>query len=55
MYIYRMTVGVESQTGRMVLVDGQAGVSGGGIASDWLGASGGGSAEEQVYGLIVSG
>ena len=26
-YIYRMTVGVESQTGRMVLVDGQAGVS----------------------------
>ena len=54
-YIYRMTVGVESQTGRMVLIDGQAGVAAGGIASDWLGASGGGSAEEQVYGLIVSG
>ena len=29
-YIYRMTVGVESQTGRMVLIDGQAGVSAGG-------------------------
>ena len=29
-YIYRMTVGVESQTGRMVLIDGQAGVLGGG-------------------------
>ena len=54
-YIYRMTVGVESQTGRMVLVDGQAGASATGAASDWLGASGGGSAEEQVYGLIVSG
>ena len=54
-YIYRMTVGVESQMGRMVLIDGQAGVSAGGIASDWLGVSSGGPAEEQVYGLIVSG
>ena len=32
-YIYRMTVGVENQTGRMVLLDGQAGVSAGGAAS----------------------
>ena len=57
-YIYRMTVGVESQTGRMVLLDGQAGVSAGGTASVMPGASGiGGSdgADAQVYGLIVSG
>ena len=55
-YIYRMTVGMERQTGRMVLVDGQAGVSAVGVASDWLGASGGsGSAGEPVYGLIVLG
>ena len=57
-YIYRMTVGVENQTGRMVLLDGQAGVSAGGAASVMPGASGiGGSdgADAQVYGLIVSG
>ena len=56
-YIYRMTVGAESQTGRMVLVDGQAGVSTAGAASVWSGASGGASDGEraQVYGLIVSG
>ena len=57
-YIYRMTVGVERQTGRMVLLDGQAGVSAGGAASVMPGASGiGGSngADAQVYGLIVSG
>ena len=57
-YIYRMTVGVERQTGRMVLIDGQAGVSAGGAASVMPGASGiGGSdgADAQVYGLIVSG
>ena len=57
-YIYRMTVGVENQTGRMVLLDGQAGVSAGGAASVMPGASGiGGSdgADGQVYGLIVSG
>ena len=56
-YIYRMTVGVESQTGRMVLIDGQAGLASGGSASVWSGASGGGSAGEgsQVYGLLVSG
>ena len=57
-YIYRMTVGVERQTGRMVLIDGQAGVSAGAAASVMPGASGiGGSdgADAQVYGLIVSG
>ena len=57
-YIYRMTVGVERQTGRMVLIDGQAGVSAGGAASVMPGAAGiGGSkgADGQVYGLVVSG
>ena len=57
-YIYRMTVGVESQTGRMVLIDGQAGVSAVGAASVMPGAAGiGGSdgADAHVYGLIVSG
>ena len=53
-YIYRMTVGAESQTGRMVLIDGQAGVSTAGAASSWSGVSGGGE-DAQVYGLIVSG
>ena len=56
-YIYRMTVGVKHQTGRMVLLDGQAGVSAGGVASVMPGASGvGGShGESEEYGLIVSG
>ena len=57
-YVYRMTVGVESQTGRMVLIDGQAGVSAGGMASVWPGASGGSGSDggdAQVYGLVVSG
>ena len=56
-YIYRMTVGVESRTGRMVLIDGQAGLSAGAAASVLSGASGiGGPNGErgQVYGLIVS-
>ena len=56
-YIYRMTVGVKHQTGRMVLIDGQAGVSTGGIASVLPGTSGGGgpNGEREEYGLIVSG
>ena len=55
-YIYRMTVGTASQTGRMVLIDGQAGVAVAGATSDWLEASGsGGLAKEEVYGLIVEG
>ena len=57
-YIYRMTVGVASQTGRMVLIDGQAGVAAAGAASVWSGVSGGSGSDgtgEQLYGLIVSG
>ena len=57
-YIYRMTVGVERQTGRMVLLDGQAGVSAAGAASGGLGMAGVGGLngpDAQVYGLIVSG
>ncbi|MCY4603896.1 MAG: leucine-rich repeat domain-containing protein, partial [Gemmatimonadetes bacterium] len=56
-YIYRMTVGAERQTGRMVLVDGQAGVAAAGTASAGLGAARGESdgASEQAYGLVVSG
>ena len=57
-YIYRMTVGVERQTGRMVLLDGQAGLAAGGSASVLSGASGGSESDRegsQVYGLIVSG
>ena len=56
-YLYRLTVGGESQTGRMVLVDGQAGVSAVG-SSVLLGASGGSGAAGEgvpVYGLVVSG
>ena len=54
-YIYRMTVGAESQTGRMVLIDGQAGVSAAGAASVMPGAPSSGGPNEEVYGLIVSG
>ena len=57
-YIYRMTVGVESQTGRMVLLDGQAGLAAGGASSVMPGASGVGVTNgegAQVYGLVVSG
>ena len=56
-YIYRMTVGVENQTGRMVLIDGQVGVSAAGAASVLSGVAGGGSdrAASEVYGLLVSG
>ena len=50
-YIYRMTVAAESQTGRMVLIDGQAGVS----AGVMKGVSGVDEPAEGVYGLIVSG
>ena len=57
MYIYRMTVGAESQAGRMVLIDGQAGVSSAGAASVWSGAAGDGgpTGASEEYGLIVSG
>ena len=57
-YIYRMTAGVERQTGRMVLLDGQAGLAAGGSASVMPGASGVGGSDGEgghVYGLVVSG
>ena len=57
-YIYRMMVGAASQTGRMVLLDGQAGVAASGAASVMSGVAGSGGSngeEAQVYGLIVSG
>ena len=57
-YLYRLTVGRERQTGRMVLVDGQAGVSAVGASSVSPSAFGGsGSTGEgvPVYGLVVSG
>ena len=48
-YLYRMTVGEAHQTGRMVLVDGQAGVPVG--DSVWPIAV----AQDREYGLVVSG
>ena len=52
-YIYRMTVGEERQTGRMVLIDGQAGrpAAGSGGSAAAVEAAG----EAAVYGLTVSG
>ena len=60
-YIYRMTVGEESQTGRMVLIDGQAGIPAAGArraagplpmqASAWERVE----ADAGVYGLTVAG
>ena len=57
-YIYWMTVDVESQAGRMVLIDGQAGVSAAGAVPVLPRASKGSRSDgedAQVYGLIVSG
>ncbi len=57
-YLYRMAVGGASQTGRMVLIDGQAGVAAVGAAAVWPGASAGGGPNGEappVYGLTVSG
>ena len=58
MYIYRMTVGEERQTGRMVLIDGQAGIPAAGAAgpipmqaSAWERVE----ADAGVYGLTVAG
>ena len=50
-YLYRLTVGGEHQTGRMVLVDGQAGVSAVGGEGVWPT----GIAQDRSYGLVVSG
>ncbi len=56
-YIYRMTVGMERQTGRMVLIDGQAGVPAAAAGSMPMQASALERAEAVagVYGLTVSG
>ena len=56
-YIYRMTVGMESQTGRMVLIDGQAGVPAAAAGSMPMQASALERVEAAagVYGLTISG
>ena len=50
-YLYRLTVGGDSQTGRMVLVDGQAGVAAVGGNAVWPVEV----APDRTYGLVVSG
>ena len=57
-YIYRMTVGVERQTGRMVLIDGQAGIPAAGAAGPMpmqASALERVEADAGVYGLTVAG
>ena len=51
-YIYRLMVGRTYQAGRMVLVDGQAGVLGGGTQLEALSMA---EARSSAYGLVVSG
>ena len=51
-YIYHLMVGRMYQTGRMVLVDGQAGVLGGGAQLEALSME---EAQSSAYGLVVSG
>ena len=48
-YLYRLTAGAATATGRMVLVDGQAGVAAAGLSAVEL------AADSPVYGLAVSG
>ena len=48
-YLYRLTAGAATATGRMVLVDGQAGVAAAGLSAVEL------AADSPVYGLTVSG
>ena len=48
-YVYRLTAGAATATGRMVLVDGQAGVAAAGPSAVEL------AADSPVYGLAVSG
>ena len=55
LYLYRLTVDGVSQTGRMVLVDGQAGVPMGGASVEALPVAGAQDAADGVYGLVVSG
>ena len=54
-YLYRLTVDGVQQTGRMVLVDGQAGVPMGGGSVEVLPMAGAHDAAYGVYGLVVSG
>ena len=54
-YLYRLTVDGVQQTGRMVLVDGQAGVPMGGGSVEVLPMAGAQDAADGVYGLVVSG
>ena len=51
-YIYRLTVGAKRQTGRMVLIDGQAGVPAVGTIQPVSLAE---VAQDRQYGLVVSG
>ena len=51
-YIYRLTVGAKHQTGRMVLIDGQAGVPAAGTPQPGPLAE---VAQDRDYGLVVSG
>ncbi|MCY3790278.1 MAG: T9SS type A sorting domain-containing protein, partial [Gemmatimonadetes bacterium] len=51
-YIYRLTVGTKRQTGRMVLIDGQAGVPAAGTPQPVPLAE---VAQDRDYGLVVSG
>ena len=54
-YLYRLTVDGVQQTGRMVLVDGQAGVPMGGGSVEVLPMAGAHDTADGVYGLVVSG
>ena len=53
-YIYRMTIGEDSQTGRMVLIDGQAGMPAAGSGRSAAAVEAAGEAAP-IYGLTVSG
>ena len=54
-YIYRLAVGDAMATGRMVLVDGQAGVASGGVWVEALRQVEAPAAADRSYGLVVSG
>ena len=55
LYLYRLTVDEEQQTGRMVLVDGQAGVPMGGAGVEVRPMAGAADLVDGVYGLVVAG
>ena len=54
-YIYRLTAGAAEATGRMVLVDGQAGVASAGVWVEALRQVEAPAAADRSYGLVVSG